>query len=94
MADTRNAQPANAADSAAETDGAAIRADARTRVRFEGVCALAREVGCSAAFLSQILHGRKVPGTRLAARLRARGIVRTLPRAGSLHRQREGEAAE
>jgi transcriptional regulator with XRE-family HTH domain len=41
---------------------------------FRGVTKLARRLGCSQPHLSLVLHGKRVPGKALAAKLRKMGI--------------------
>lgn len=46
----------------------------RHGVEFRGVTAAARRLGCSQPHLSLVLHGKRVPGKALAAKLRKMGI--------------------
>jgi len=51
-----------------------VCATVATGARFHGVRAMARAIGCSAAYLSQVLHGRPA-SPRVRDALAARGIA-------------------
>lgn len=53
---------------------AQIVATRATGIRYKGVRAMAREIGCSSAHLSFVLHGQRIPSAKLAEALRERGV--------------------
>ncbi len=64
--------PANT--EAAPENAPRIVATRATGIRYQGVRAMAREIGCSPAHLSFVLHGDRMASPKLAAALRERGV--------------------
>lgn len=46
----------------------------QVRVVYRGLTAVARSLGCSRAHLSYVLHGKRKPSERLAAKLKRMGV--------------------